>query len=558
MSKMSLKVKDLFAIFIVVAALGACSDSSPSSDNGVTDDTSGAATDETTSSGNSSEIVVALSDTTNMIELHSFKSTAAYSITKSLYEPLLRQKFELNDDGLLVGTLQHEGAGAETYSVVESPDGGYVATFKLRPEAKFSDGSQVTAADYKYTLDRTILGPGYIGLLLPFIGIDSVDQIKVVDDLTLEVTTKVQSPLFERFMTFQVFGAINKKVAEANKTADDEWSFKYFATNAAGSGPYMLETYDPENKIVLVPNPGYWNASNVKNTKVTVLAVPDATQRALLLEKGELDLADGLPPKMLLDLAGSTDVKVHKSASSGVNWLAMNVGLKPFDNVAFRQAILYAVPYEAIISGVMYGYAAPANGVVSTSMETHDAAIGAGYRTDLQLAKEKLAASKVDVSKLTIPIAVRESRQDDQAAAVLIQDGLRAIGVNTEVQILPDADYATKQNANELPLQIGDWSSWGEDPFYQMKFLTSCGSFVNYARFCDKEYDKLIEEGIFTTDRTIRQAASSKAQKIFIEQAPWAPLWSADRTLVVRSCVTGADRDYTLVAGFANLSRENC
>ena len=556
MSKGNRKIGQLCAVIVLGMVIGACSSSSPSSDSGDTNETDD--TTDTTVVAASTELVVALSDTTNMIELHSFRSTAAYSITKSIYEPLLRQKFETRDDGLLVGLLEHEGAGAESYSVVVSPDGGYVATFKLRPEAKFSDGSQVTAADYKYTFDRSILGPGYIGLLLPFIGVDSVDQIKVIDDLTLEITTKVQSPLFERFMTFQVFGAINKDVAEANKTADDEWSFKYFETNGAGSGPYMIEKYDPENGIVLVPNPGYWDAANVQNTKVTVLAVPDATQRSLLLQKGELDLADGLPPKMVLDLTNDPNVKVYKSASSGVNWLAMNVGVKPFDNKAFRQAVLYAVPYEAIISGVMYGFAAPANGVVSTSMETYDASVGSGYKTDIELAKKKLAESKVDVSKLMIPLAVRESRQDDQAAAVLIQDGLRSIGVNVEVQILPDGDYASKQNANELPLQIGDWSSWGEDPFYQMKFLSSCGSFVNYARFCDKEYDKLIEEGIFSTDKTVRQTASSKAQKIFLDQAPWAPLWSADRTVVVRSCITGVVRDYTLVAGFATLNGRNC
>ncbi len=553
MNKRNRKIGQLCAAIVLVMAIGACSSSSPSSDSGDTN-----VPDDTTVVAASTELVVALSDTTNMIELHAFRSTAAYSITKSIYEPLLRQKFETRDDGLLVGLLEHEGAGAESYSVTVSPDGGYVATFKLRPEANFSDGSQVTAADYKYTFDRSIKGPGYIGLLLPFIGVDSVDQIKVIDDLTLEITTKVQSPLFERFMTFQVFGAINKDVAEANKTADDEWSFKYFETNAAGSGPYMIEKYDPENGIVLVPNPGYWDAANVQNTKVTVLAVPDATQRSLLVQKGEIDLADGLPPKMVLDLTNDPNVKVYKSVSSGVNWLAMNVGVKPFDNKAFRQAVLYAVPYEGIISGVMYGFAAPANGVVSTSMETYDASVGSGYKTDIELAKKKLAESKVDVSKLMIPLAVRESRQDDQAAAVLIQDGLRSIGVNVEVQILPDGDYATKQNANELPLQIGDWSSWGEDPFYQMKFLSSCGSFVNYARFCDKEYDKLIEEGIFSTDKTVRQTASSKAQKIFLDQAPWAPLWSADRTVVVRSCVTGVDRDYTLVAGFAKLNGKNC
>jgi len=549
-------LKGLSTVFVLVA-LSACSGGT--SNEVATDSTVDVTTADTTSTDPvSTELVVALSDTTNMIEPHSFKSTASYSVTKSLYEPLLRQKYDEREDGLLLGTLEHEGAGAESYTVVASPSGGFIATFKLRPDAKFSDGSQVTAADYKYTFDRTILGPGYIGLLLPFIGVDSIDQIRVLDDLTLEIETKVQSPLFERFMTFQVFGAINKKVAEANQTTDDPWSFEYFKTNAAGSGPYMLETYDPENGIVLVQNPGYWDIANVKNTKVTILAVPDSSQRALLLQKGELDLADGLPPKMITDLEADPAVKVYKSATTGVSYLAMNSMIKPFDNQLFRQAVLHAIPFADIISGAMYGFAAPANGVVSSNMETYDSAIGSKYKTDIALAKDKLVASGVNVSKLVIPLAVRESRINDQAAAVLIQDSLRLIGVTVEVQILPDGDFAGKQNKNELPLQIHDWSSWGDDPFYQMKFLTSCGSFVNYSRFCNEDYDKLIAEGVFSTDQAVRQSSSSKAQQIFFDQAPWAPLWSTDRTVAVRSCVTGVDRDYTLVAGFSKVNKEKC
>ena len=179
MSNRNSRIKKLCAVVVLVMAVGACSSSSPSSETDSTD-----AVAEATSEVVSTELVVALSDTTNMIELHSFKSTAAYSITKSLYEPLLRQKFETRDDGLLVGTLEHEGAGAESYTVEVSPAGGFVATFKLRSNATFSDGSPVTAADYKYTFDRSIKGPGYIGLLLPFIGVDSVDQINGSDTVT--------------------------------------------------------------------------------------------------------------------------------------------------------------------------------------------------------------------------------------------------------------------------------------------------------------------------------------------------------------------------------------
>ena len=117
----------------------------------------------------------------------------------------------------------HVGAGAESFEVVETDD-GLLGTFRLRQDAMFPDGSPVTAHDYKYAFDRTMLAEhSYITLLLPLIGISSPDQIRVVDDYTLEVETDVKSPLFERFMTFQVFGAINQEEVEANATADDPW-----------------------------------------------------------------------------------------------------------------------------------------------------------------------------------------------------------------------------------------------------------------------------------------------------------------------------------------------
>jgi ABC-type transport system substrate-binding protein len=85
-----------------------------------------------------------------------------------------------------------------------------------------------------------------------------------------------------------------------------------------------------------------------------------------------------------------------------------------------------------------------------------------------------------------------------------------------------------------------------------------CGSFVNYAKFCNEEYDGLVEAGKFTLDAAERQSISSQAQEIFFENAVWAPLWSTDRTVVTGRCVTGIDQDYTLVPGFKNVTKSDC
>jgi len=499
-------------------------------------------------------IVASLADTPNLIELHTFRTTSAYAVTNAVYEPLIKQVLEEQPNGLLQGSfVDHHGAGAESFEITETADGGFLATFTIRQGQTFSDGTPVTAADYKYVFDRSIEGPGYIGLLLPFVGISSTDQIRVTGDYTFEVETTVQSPLFRRFLTFQVFGAMNKAEAEANATEDDPWSFAYYNDKGGGSGPYWVSKFDPDNEVVLEPNPGYWNADALPNAGVIIRPIPDANEKARLIAAGEIDVATGIPPKLLAVLEDDPNVTIWASQTTGVHYLAMNQTIAPMDNLHLRQAIVSAVPYQALIDNVMFGFASPAKGVVTSNMETHDASIGANFSQDLDAARAHLEAS--GVGDLTLVLGVRESRLGDQEAAVLIQDALRQVGLTVDVQILPDGDFSGRINANELPLFIHDWFSWGEDPFYQMRFLTTCGQFVNYARFCDEAYDALVNEGTFTTDPAVRQDVSSQAQQIFLDQAVWAPLWSSDRTYVTHKCVTGVVQDYTRIPVFTEMSK---
>ena len=499
-------------------------------------------------------IVASLADTPNLIELHTFRATSAYAVTNAAYEPLIKQVFEEQPNGLLQGSfVDHVGAGAESFDIQGTADGGFLATFTIRQGQTFSDGTPVTAADYKYVFDRSIEGPGYIGLLLPFVGISSTDQIRVIDDYTFEVETTVQSPLFHRFLTFQVFGAMNRAEAEANATEDDPWAFAYYNDKSGGSGPYYVAKFDPDNEVVLEPNPGYWNAENLANAGVIIRPIPDANEKARLVSAGDIDVATGIPPKLLAVLQDDPNVKIWASKTTGVHYLAMNQTIAPLDNVHVRKAIVGAVPYQALIDSVMFGFASPAGGVVTSTMETHDSSIGGQFQQDLEAARGHLEASGVE--DLTLLLGVRESRLGDQEAAVLIQDALRQIGVTVDVQILPDGDFAGRINANELPLFIHDWFSWGEDPFYQMRFLTTCGQFVNYARFCDEAYDALVQEGTFTTDPAVRGDVSSQAQQIFLDQAVWAPLWSSDRTTVTHKCVTGVVQDYTRIPVFTEMSK---
>ena len=233
--------------------------------------------------------------------------------------------------------------------------------------------------------------------------------------------------------------------------------------------------------------------------------------------------------------------------------MVMNVAIAPLDNKLVRQAISYAIPYQALLDQVMYGFASPAGTLIPSTMETYAGDKLDLYTTDLTKAKSLLDQSGVGPFK--IELAVPQSSKQQQQAAVLIQDNLRQIGIDAQITQLPDADYQDRRNKHELPLFFHEWYSWGDDPFYQMNFLLKCGQFTNFSGYCNPALDKIIEEGTFTTDPARRQELSTEAQKIMLEDAPQAWLWAADWTVAARTNISGITKDFTEVPRFETLKK---
>jgi peptide/nickel transport system substrate-binding protein len=481
---------------------------------------------------------VALNSDIDLLEPHFFRTDAAYTVTAAAYEPLIVQTYE-EVDGYLDGMDEYEGGLAESWEI---SDDGLEATFTLREDLAFANGSPLTAEDVKYVYQRAIEGPGYIAALLPFIGVSDADQIEVVDDRTLVFRPEFASPLFERFISFQVFGAMDAERAESEGTDDDPWATEFFTDEVTASGPYTLDSLERGRQATLVPNPEYHSPEDIANDGVVIRVVPNAEERALLLRSGDIDVAEGLPPRTVSELEDAGEVQVHRVPSSRISYLGMNNAIEPFDDPEVRRAISTAIPYDAIRDQVMFGYAEPAYGPVPPSMETAAGEQHWDYDTDLEAAQQMLADAGVE--DLTVELAVLQGAAQDGEAAVFIQDSLRQIGVDVEVSQLSDADFNERLNAGELPMFIHNWYSWGEDPFFQMQFLLQSESFTNYARYDSPELDALIDEGTVERDPDRRAQLSEEAQQVVIEDAPWAFLYSADHLVVTGPDVSGVALPY--------------
>jgi peptide/nickel transport system substrate-binding protein len=487
---------------------------------------------------------------TDILELHLFRSTGAYTTTRALSWPPLDQTY-VENDGILEGTW--ETVPSALIESVEWSDDRSSATFVVHGDAKFADGKPITAHDFVYTFKRAIDSAGsYIPLLLPFVDIDSSDLIEVVDDRTFTVNANRPTALLERFLTFQVFAPIDKELAEANSTEEDPWAFDYFVDHNNSSGPYTLTNWDrATGELVLDLNPGF--PGEVNNCGVIIKNIPDAEQRVQLLQNGELDVIMGVPPRLLSTLEDDPNVTVYRAPSSSVNYLYMNRAFAPLDNKLVRQAISWAVPYDAILSNVLYGYAQPAGTLVTSPMETYQGDAAGVYSFDLDKAREAFEASGVE--PFSIELGVQQSQTQDQQAAVLIQDNLRQIGIDLEINILPDGDFQSRRNNREMPMSFHDWYSWGDDPFYQMTFLGGCGSFVNFADGCNERLDEIMSEGKFETDPARREELSLEAQQIMVDEASRVYLWAKDWIIATRSDVTGIKKDFSSVPRLEALGR---
>lgn len=510
----------------------------------------GGAGGATGGSGAKQRVVVSLDSEISVLEPQTFRTLGAFAATAGLYCAPLREELTA-DRGLQTSTGGTKAGLAE--SVVTSADGKKV-TIKLR-DAKFADGSPVTSEDLAYTIKRAIDGPGYVKGLTPYLGLTASNQVTAPDAKTVELNVERISPLVKKFLTFQTFGAIEKKVADANKTAADPWATQWFNTHATSCAAYTLDSYSSDKQqIDFKPNPNYYDAASVPNAGIIMRYVGDAEQRALLLERGEIDLASGLSPQLLKKLEGSAGVKVYRAPSSRLVYLGMNNTVAPFDNPKVRQAVASAVPYDDLIKSVMQGYAQPAGNVVTSSMETYAGNKAGNYTFDIAAAKTALAEAGVK-TPISVDLTIRQSRAQDQQSAVFIQDKLGQIGIQVQIIRLPDAQFSERLNKNQLAFFIHDWYSWGEDPFYQMAFLVKSKASTNFSQYANPELEKLIDNGMWQQDKAQRAATSKQAQDILLRDTPLVPLYSPDWAVAARSDVTGVTRSFTEIVQFDQLGK---
>ncbi|MDA9469052.1 ABC transporter substrate-binding protein [Bradyrhizobium sp. CCBAU 53415] len=451
------------------------------------------------------------------------------------------------------------GELAESYDV--SPDKLKI-TFHLRKDAKFQDGSPVTADDVKWSLDRCVTAPilGKAQLLTG--SLTSADQFKVIDPLTIEVTLPKPDKLALPNLATVYPMIINSKLAKEHATADDPWAMAWLKEHTAGSGAYIVETFKPGEQVTLKRNEA-WNRGSpgrpASFKRVIVQSVPEPATRANLVERGDADIVLDLQASDVQSLEAKGKLKVVSTPQyNAITFVSMNNQIPPFDNVNVRRAIAFALPYEDMFKAALFGRGAPLYGASWPDGKPLSGTypFQQPVKLDLDKAKEYLkAAGLPDGFSTTFSFNVGWASQAEPMAA-LVKESLGKIGIKVDIQKLPDAQMSTLINEKKVPFFTEGIIAWlpSTDYFYR-NFYTGNQRW-NYSSINNAELSAIAQEARFEPDKAKYEEDGRKLNAMHVDLMPQIMLWQPNQDAVMAPSVEGYIYEFHRQVDYRNLSRK--
>jgi peptide/nickel transport system substrate-binding protein len=404
---------------------------------------------------------------------------------------------------------QLQPALAESWEV---SDDQRTYTFHLR-DAKFSDGSPITAEDVAFSLNRVRKDersayPAPLG---------SVEDISAKDDKTVVFTLKAPFAPFLSNLDVWNMGVVSKKDVDARGEE------KAFTENPVTSGPFMVKEWRPNDRVVLAANPNYWREGFPKTPSAELLEVTEADTRVNMLKAGEVDVVREVPWAQVDAMKTAENVEMRLEPSTIIYMVLLNSKREPFSNVKVRQAAAHAIDNKAITKAVTFGYAEPANTTLPGAIEYHDDS-HPGIAYDPEKAKQLLDGTAAGDREITILISASGTQEQ---IAVLMQAQWNAIGLKSKIQKVDGSAWWDLMAKGEYDAAPTWWYNETPDPDLAVRWALcgSCGSDSFYTFYNNEKVNQLTEQGISEQDPQKRAEIYKEIQRITTEEVSQIPLY---------------------------------
>jgi len=400
-------------------------------------------------------------------------------------------------------------------------------TFKLKPNLKFSDGTPVDAAAVKFNFDRWRLkndpahGPYSYGYYLSQFGGSYpglIIGVGAVDPTTLRIKLAAPQGPFLRNVALPAFGIGSPAAIKKDPVA--------YAQSPIGSGPYVVTEWVKDDHITLDANLLY---AGLKPSfpHVIIRDIPDQATSILSIQKGDVDGLTDLRPDDAKTLTDQPSIKIYRQPANNVAYLAMNVEVKPFDDVRVRRAVAYALDLRGIVNGLYAKGSVIGDNFTPPGMLGENPAVKA-YPRDIARARALLREAGYPDGFSTLlyyGTAPRPYLPEPQRVAEAIQADLRQAGILVTLQPFEWGVFLQKIRNGEHPMCLIGWTGDNGDPdnfLYTLLDKDSAvkGSAQNYSFWRDPAFDRLVIAGQRTADDAKRRPLYLQANAMVHDQVP--------------------------------------
>jgi oligopeptide transport system substrate-binding protein len=455
---------------------------------------------------------------------------------------------------LYEGLTVYDAAGNITPGTAESwtvSDDGTVYTFKLRDNAKWSNGDPVTAEDFVYSF-RRVEDPKeaaeYATILYPIKNAEAintkgmaVDQlgIKAVDDKTVEITLAQPTPYFLQLMAHQTALPVNKASVEKNGA-----DFVKPGTMVS-NGAFMLAENVANDHITVVKNPDYWGAADVKLDKVIFYPTDDQAAAVRRFMAGELDLNYYFPADQMSFLKDKLGDQVHVAPNLSTYYYVFDTRHAPFDDVRVRRALAMAIDRDFLSEKIYSGAQLPSYSFVPPGMEGYTPA-EADFASMSQLdredkAKELLKEAGYGEGGKPLKIDIRyNTNANHQKVATAVADNWKALGADVTLQNLDvKSHYAYLQQGGSFDVARAGWVADYADPENFLFLCISTNTSFNYGHYTNPKFDELMAQSYKERDPAARSKLLHDAEAILMQDQPVTPLMVTASLWLVSDKVKG-------------------
>lgn len=454
------------------------------------------------------------------LDPHLTKDTTSAGIVVEIFSGLVG----LSTDLELVADL------AETWDIDST---GTIYTFKIRENAKFHNGKNVTADDVKWSFERSAsketaspVAETYLG---DIVGLkdymegkaDSIKGLKVIDQQTIQITIDAPKPYFLAKLSYPTSYVLDRDVVTAGGR-------NWWLENPVGTGPFKLTEYKIGERIVLTRNDDY-HLGPIDIHKIEMYL--GGGQSMAMYENDEIDIT-GVG---LFDLERVLDKQeplnkdlVIAPPGFSISYIGFNTTMPPFDDKKFRQALNHAIDKKMIAKDVLSDLVVPAYRILPIGFPGRSENID-GLSYDQDLAKQLLKESKYSDSSsrpritITVPGTGGTLGLDLE---VILEMWKQTLDIEVEIQQVEWATFLEELDKEALQVYAGlGWEADYPDPQDFLDILFHSQSAQNHGQHSNSQLDDILERARVEQDINSRIELYRQAEQIIVNEAYWVPLW---------------------------------